>query len=320
MPRRRPTQERSRRKFDALLAASRKLLVEVGFESFTCEEVAARAEVPIGTLYQFFANKYVIVCELNRQDLVAVSQEMAEFNGEVPSLDWLRHMNPSSTTWPACGRPTRRGARCGWPCSRRRPRGRPAPSTRRSSRRRSSTDAAPLTPADAARAAHDDGRGARARRVLDAQLLGAGRPEPRGRGRRTQAPDGRVPAGRGEGIAAPPSRYAHCAPFRLHGATPKVVSPGRLRQGRPTGLDDGELRHAMSPYDMCGGDVASGSRQVRCFGRNSAARRELDTRPSPRIRHHLDQRGRVVRRTGGRAKRDDAQALITASFAAHRAA
>ncbi|WP_067654410.1 TetR/AcrR family transcriptional regulator [Nocardia harenae] len=93
LPRRRPTQERSKRKFDALLQSSRELLVEVGFESFTCEEVAARAEVPIGTLYQFFANKYVIVCELNRQDLVAVSRELADFHGGVPSLDWLRHMN-----------------------------------------------------------------------------------------------------------------------------------------------------------------------------------------------------------------------------------
>lgn len=93
MPRRRPTQDRSQRKFDALLQASRDLLVEVGFESFTCEEVAARAEVPIGTLYQFFANKYVIVCELNRQDLVAVTQELVDFHGEIPSIDWLRHMN-----------------------------------------------------------------------------------------------------------------------------------------------------------------------------------------------------------------------------------
>lgn len=93
MPRRRPTQERSRKKFDALLTASRELLTEVGFESFTCEEVAIRADVPIGTLYQFFANKYVIVCELNRQDLVGVQRELAEFNGEVPSLDWMRFLN-----------------------------------------------------------------------------------------------------------------------------------------------------------------------------------------------------------------------------------
>ena len=89
-PRRRPTQERSRRRFDALLTASRTLLTEVGFESFTCEEVATRAEVPIGTLYQFFANKYVIVCELDRQDLVAVQQELAIFGEEIPTLDWVR--------------------------------------------------------------------------------------------------------------------------------------------------------------------------------------------------------------------------------------
>ncbi len=93
LPRKRPTQERSQRKFDALLAASRELLTDVGFESFTCEEVAARADVPIGTLYQFFANKYVIVCELNRQDLVGVQHELAQFGGEVPSLDWLRFLN-----------------------------------------------------------------------------------------------------------------------------------------------------------------------------------------------------------------------------------
>lgn len=93
VPRRRPTQERSRRKFDALLSASRELLTEVGFESFTCEEVASRADVPIGTLYQFFANKYVIVCELNRQDLVGVRDELAQFDGKIPSVDWLRFLN-----------------------------------------------------------------------------------------------------------------------------------------------------------------------------------------------------------------------------------
>ena len=56
----------------AVQSAARELLVEVGFESLTAEEIASRAEVPIGTLYQYFANKYVIVCELDRQDTVAV--------------------------------------------------------------------------------------------------------------------------------------------------------------------------------------------------------------------------------------------------------
>lgn len=92
-PRRRPTQERSQKKFDLLLRVSRALLLEVGFESFTCEEVAQRAELPIGTLYQFFANKYVIVCELDRQDAVAVREELESFAAEIPTLDWLRFLD-----------------------------------------------------------------------------------------------------------------------------------------------------------------------------------------------------------------------------------
>lgn len=92
-PRRRPTQERSQKKFDRLLEVSRELLLEVGFESFTCEEVAHRAEVPIGTLYQFFANKYVIVCELDRVDTDAVRAEVAKFAAQIPSLDWLKLLN-----------------------------------------------------------------------------------------------------------------------------------------------------------------------------------------------------------------------------------
>ncbi len=88
VPRRRPTQERSRRRFELMLAVARELLTDVGFESMTCEEIAARAQVPIGTLYQFFANKYVIVCELDRQDTVAVQSELAELGSAIPSLDW----------------------------------------------------------------------------------------------------------------------------------------------------------------------------------------------------------------------------------------
>jgi AcrR family transcriptional regulator len=92
-PRRRPTQERSHKKFDHILEVSRELLLEVGFESFTSEEVAHRAELPIGTLYQFFQNKYVIVCELDRVDAVAVREELEKFAQEIPSLDWLKFLD-----------------------------------------------------------------------------------------------------------------------------------------------------------------------------------------------------------------------------------
>ena len=93
LPRRYPSQDRSRKKYQALLTAAREVLVEVGIDSFTCEEVASRAGVPIGTLYQFFANKYVIVCELDRQDAHGVIAELESFASKVPAPDWPELLN-----------------------------------------------------------------------------------------------------------------------------------------------------------------------------------------------------------------------------------
>ena len=88
VPRKRPTQERSHRTFNDILAAARQVLIDDGLDSLTCEQIAATAQVPIGTLYQYFANKYVIVCELDRVDTVAVRDELTAFASEIPSLQW----------------------------------------------------------------------------------------------------------------------------------------------------------------------------------------------------------------------------------------
>ncbi|RNE49685.1 TetR/AcrR family transcriptional regulator [Corynebacterium alimapuense] len=88
VPRRRPAQARSRERFNRILSAARSVLVDVGFESFTFDEVARRAEVPIGTLYQFFANKYVLICELDRVDTAETVAELKQFSQRVPALQW----------------------------------------------------------------------------------------------------------------------------------------------------------------------------------------------------------------------------------------
>ncbi|MDO5032933.1 TetR family transcriptional regulator [Corynebacterium sp.] len=88
VPRRRPAQARSRERYNRILQAARDVLVEVGFESFTFDEVSRRAEVPIGTLYQFFANKYVLICELDRQDAAENLAEIERFSQHVPALQW----------------------------------------------------------------------------------------------------------------------------------------------------------------------------------------------------------------------------------------
>lgn len=88
LPRRRPAQQRSRERFERILSAARSVLVDQGFESFTFDEVSRRAEVPIGTLYQFFANKYVLICELDRQDTASAIAELEAFATRVPALQW----------------------------------------------------------------------------------------------------------------------------------------------------------------------------------------------------------------------------------------
>ncbi|HJG43741.1 TetR family transcriptional regulator [Corynebacterium phoceense] len=88
VPRRRPAQARSRARFERILKEARAVLIEAGFESFTFDEVSRRAEVPIGTLYQFFANKYVLICELDRQDTAANLAEIQSFSEHVPALQW----------------------------------------------------------------------------------------------------------------------------------------------------------------------------------------------------------------------------------------
>jgi len=66
-PRRVPSQDRSRKRVDAILDGLAELLVERGFEAINTHHVAERANVPVGTLYQFFPNKYALVSALSRR-------------------------------------------------------------------------------------------------------------------------------------------------------------------------------------------------------------------------------------------------------------
>lgn len=67
--RRRPVQKRSVERFERLLDACAELLDEVGYVALTTKEVAGRAEVPIGTLYQFFSDKEGLIGALAARNL-----------------------------------------------------------------------------------------------------------------------------------------------------------------------------------------------------------------------------------------------------------
>lgn len=60
-PRRRPLQERSRKRIATILGAAAELVREKGADGLVISEVAERAEVPIGSVYQYFPGKAAIV-------------------------------------------------------------------------------------------------------------------------------------------------------------------------------------------------------------------------------------------------------------------
>jgi AcrR family transcriptional regulator len=67
--RRKPVQQRSQQRLERILNACAELLDQSGAAALTTKEVAARAQVPIGTLYQFFTGKQSLLAALARRNL-----------------------------------------------------------------------------------------------------------------------------------------------------------------------------------------------------------------------------------------------------------
>lgn len=76
-PRRRPVQQRSQARVERILDASAELLDEAGYGALTTREVARRAGVPIGTLYQFFPGKDGLVAALAARNLERFMDRLA---------------------------------------------------------------------------------------------------------------------------------------------------------------------------------------------------------------------------------------------------
>lgn len=76
--RRRPAQRRSLERVERMLDECALLLDEVGYEALTTKEVARRAEVPIGTFYQFFHDKQGLVRALALRNLDAFLERITE--------------------------------------------------------------------------------------------------------------------------------------------------------------------------------------------------------------------------------------------------
>lgn len=76
VPRKLPTQERSRETVDVILAATARVLVKEGFDRASTNRIADEAGVSIGSLYQYFPSKEALVAALVERHIETMSQTL----------------------------------------------------------------------------------------------------------------------------------------------------------------------------------------------------------------------------------------------------
>ncbi|WP_406003745.1 TetR family transcriptional regulator [Streptomyces sp. NBC_00829] len=86
--RRTPVQQRSAERLTRILDACAGLLDEIGYEELSTRAVAARAGVPIGSVYRFFGNKRALADALAHRNLDRYAERIGGRLAELPAGDW----------------------------------------------------------------------------------------------------------------------------------------------------------------------------------------------------------------------------------------
>lgn len=90
VPRKKPSQGRSRATVDAIIEATSYILTNVGWNGLTTNAIAERAGVNIGSLYQFFPNKEAVVAELQRRHVEETRTDLRKVLELLPEQTSLR--------------------------------------------------------------------------------------------------------------------------------------------------------------------------------------------------------------------------------------
>ncbi|AXE25758.1 TetR/AcrR family transcriptional regulator [Streptomyces globosus] len=86
--RRAPVQQRSADRLARILEACAELLGESGYENLSTRAVAARAGVPIGSVYRFFGNKRAMAIALAHRNLDRYTDAIADRLAALPDSGW----------------------------------------------------------------------------------------------------------------------------------------------------------------------------------------------------------------------------------------
>ncbi len=87
MTRREPTQQRAKDRVERILASASELIAETGSDAVRMTEVAARAGIPIGSLYQYFPDKAAILRLLAVRFMERVRISLAEGLKDISSVE-----------------------------------------------------------------------------------------------------------------------------------------------------------------------------------------------------------------------------------------
>lgn len=86
--RRAPVQRRSADRLDRILDACAELLDETGYELLSTRAVATRAQVPIGSVYRFFADKRALAEALAHRNLLSYTDRVGARLAALPDARW----------------------------------------------------------------------------------------------------------------------------------------------------------------------------------------------------------------------------------------
>lgn len=88
-PRKKPTQQRAKETVDRILSATAVLLDEVGIDGTTTNLIAERSGVTVGSMYQYFPNKYAILAAVAERMFTEQNERLEVFLGpEGFTLPW----------------------------------------------------------------------------------------------------------------------------------------------------------------------------------------------------------------------------------------
>lgn len=87
MPNKKPLQKRSRERWEQILQTARQLIQEGGLQSLTLNAIAARADISVGSVYQYFPSKEAVIRTLAVEHLEQLRTRLRKVILQAPLED-----------------------------------------------------------------------------------------------------------------------------------------------------------------------------------------------------------------------------------------